>query len=58
MGGDFRFSLKKKITANCLCLINDSGLKGLQNADAQYLGIPVIKSNEIFNLIKEVYYEQ
>ena len=57
MGGDFRFSLKKKITANCLCLINDSGLKGLQNADAQYLGIPVIKSNEIFNLIREVYYE-
>jgi len=57
MDNDFRFALKKSLSSKCLCLINDSSSGSGKNNYAQELGIPVIKSNEIFNLIREVYYE-
>ena len=57
MGQDFRFELKNTVSAACLCLINDSNMESGQARHAENIGVPVIKSNEIFKLVKEVYYE-
>ena len=54
---DFRFVLKNSLSSRCFCLINDNEMTGHKNSYAQELGIPIIKSNQIFYLLKEVYYE-
>lgn len=51
LGDEFLFVLKKSVTQDCVALINDCSQFGIKNNQAIKMNIPIIKSNEVFNIL-------